>query len=348
MALSLEHDTGDTQVSEQIAITGNTFRGLAGMNINGVNAVRGVAISGNALWGMDNSDGSGDTYQLAGVSFGIALTDCIGVTITGNSFRWWSEGHTAAPIFGGALFIQAECDNINVAGNTFVDLQNISTSFPGFIQIGGSTADGDNVNIAIDGNVFLHTASSAGAGGIVVYFSDTDGTDDPADHVIISNNAIYGVRDDYAIQAVKASALSIIGNHIHYDAAATNDYAVWLRNGGGGDCANVSIVGNQFDMPSGSFGAILANGATDLLVAANMMHGGETVLIGGADSVGGRFDVYGNSPQPAMDSQAIFQLPVKSTTGDPGSPVDGFMYVNTLDNAIRVYADGAWRDLVAW
>lgn len=42
------------------------------------------------------------------------------------------------------------------------------------------------------------------------------------------------------------------------------------------------------------------------------------------------------------------KLPVKATTGDPSSPADGWMYVNTSDNKVRVYADGAWRDLATW
>ena len=41
-------------------------------------------------------------------------------------------------------------------------------------------------------------------------------------------------------------------------------------------------------------------------------------------------------------------LPVKTTTGDPASPAEGQLIVNTFDNKIRVYADGAWRDLATW
>lgn len=47
-------------------------------------------------------------------------------------------------------------------------------------------------------------------------------------------------------------------------------------------------------------------------------------------------------------SQGSLVLPVKTTTGDPASPSEGQMYVNLFDNAIRVYADSAWRDLVTW
>ena len=49
------------------------------------------------------------------------------------------------------------------------------------------------------------------------------------------------------------------------------------------------------------------------------------------------------------DVQSRFlKMPVKTDTGDPGSPADGDMYVNTADNKVRVYADGAWRDLATW
>ena len=41
-------------------------------------------------------------------------------------------------------------------------------------------------------------------------------------------------------------------------------------------------------------------------------------------------------------------LPVKTTTGDPASPTEGQIYVNTFDNKVRVYADAAWRDLATW
>jgi hypothetical protein len=43
-----------------------------------------------------------------------------------------------------------------------------------------------------------------------------------------------------------------------------------------------------------------------------------------------------------------FKLPIKTTTGDPSSPREGDIYVNTQDNKIRCYADGAWRDLATW
>ena len=39
---------------------------------------------------------------------------------------------------------------------------------------------------------------------------------------------------------------------------------------------------------------------------------------------------------------------IKTDTGDPSSPREGQLTINTADNAIKIYADGAWRTLVSW
>lgn len=41
------------------------------------------------------------------------------------------------------------------------------------------------------------------------------------------------------------------------------------------------------------------------------------------------------------------KIPSKSTTGDP-TGVEGMIYTNTFDNAIKIYTDGAWRTLISW
>jgi hypothetical protein len=39
-------------------------------------------------------------------------------------------------------------------------------------------------------------------------------------------------------------------------------------------------------------------------------------------------------------------LPVKNTTGDPATPEEGEIYINTFDKKVRVYADDAWITLL--
>lgn len=38
---------------------------------------------------------------------------------------------------------------------------------------------------------------------------------------------------------------------------------------------------------------------------------------------------------------------IKATTGDP-TGAEGLLTINTYDNAIKIYADGAWRTLASW
>lgn len=59
-------------------------------------------------------------------------------------------------------------------------------------------------------------------------------------------------------------------------------------------------------------------------------------------------NVYGDLDVSQKVTMATLVLPVKTTTGDPANPVEGQIYVNTADNKVRVYADGAWRDLTSW
>jgi hypothetical protein len=62
----------------------------------------------------------------------------------------------------------------------------------------------------------------------------------------------------------------------------------------------------------------------------------------------GLVNVYGDLDVSQKVTMGTLILPVKTTTGDPASPVEGQIYVNTYDNKVRVYADGAWRDLSTW
>lgn len=49
-----------------------------------------------------------------------------------------------------------------------------------------------------------------------------------------------------------------------------------------------------------------------------------------------------------VDTASFFGLPVKDSTGDPASPDEGYIYVNTSDNAVRLYADSTWRSVYTW
>lgn len=55
-----------------------------------------------------------------------------------------------------------------------------------------------------------------------------------------------------------------------------------------------------------------------------------------------------NATRIDVDNVSFLSLPVKATTGDPTGQQEGDMYVNTSDNALRLYADSAWRSVLTW
>lgn len=62
--------------------------------------------------------------------------------------------------------------------------------------------------------------------------------------------------------------------------------------------------------------------------------------------VSGYVNVYGNLDVSQRITVDTLVLPMKGS--DPASPIEGQIYVNILANKVRVYADGAWRDLATW
>ena len=50
-----------------------------------------------------------------------------------------------------------------------------------------------------------------------------------------------------------------------------------------------------------------------------------------------------------LQSQEYPTVIVKTTTGDPTSPLaNGVMVINTVDNNVQMWADGAFRTLATW
>lgn len=45
---------------------------------------------------------------------------------------------------------------------------------------------------------------------------------------------------------------------------------------------------------------------------------------------------------------SLREIVIKTTTGDPASPPEKYMVINSFDNTFKIYADGAWRTLATW
>ena len=122
---------------------------------------------------------------------------------------------------------------------------------------------------------------------------------------------------------------------------------ITLTTGAGSECeVGTGGDGGDIELTTGEGGDSVEGGDGDygnIILAKN---GGNVGI--GTTSPSKLLDVNGDADVGGTLTMDKLILPVKTTTGDPASPVAGQIYVNTYDNKVRVYADGAWRDLATW
>lgn len=75
--------------------------------------------------------------------------------------------------------------------------------------------------------------------------------------------------------------------------------------------------------------------------------GGDNTYIHEAASDQLQVVVGGSGALKVNSSGTVFTSAIKATTGDPTGE-EGLITINTNDNAIKIYADGAWRTIVTW
>jgi len=49
-----------------------------------------------------------------------------------------------------------------------------------------------------------------------------------------------------------------------------------------------------------------------------------------------------------IEAYPAFTYTIKIDTGDPATGKSGEMVENTFDNTLKVWADGAWRQIASW
>ena len=133
-----------------------------------------------------------------------------------------------------------------------------------------------------------------------------------------------------------ANYIQAVGGFISNGFITTAGTVTW--SGGGSVNANTAYTHSQ-DNSQAHSDYLINNG--DDYTTGSIVAAGNIV---GLTSLGSA----GNLEISGKGTFGSLKLPVKSTTGDPASPFEGQIYVNTQDNKVRVYADGAWRDLATW
>ena len=56
---------------------------------------------------------------------------------------------------------------------------------------------------------------------------------------------------------------------------------------------------------------------------------------------------YEYSVSPGISGGIIPCVAIRTSTGDP-TPTEGLIVINTVDNNVKLYADGGWRTLASW
>ncbi len=129
---------------------------------------------------------------------------------------------------------------------------------------------------------------------------------------------------------------------------------------GGGQPLEIRI---QNSIPLITDGNVKLIGATERLTISNLGSASSPSIAIGAlltdgiySSAAGSIDVTaGGTKRLAVNATRVravntsfLGVPIKTTTGDPSSAIEGDMYLNTLDNKLRIYADATWRDVLVW
>ena len=198
--------------------------------------------------------------------------------------------------------------DVNIGGDLLVS---------GSITSAGVTLSGD---LSLDDNIAINFGDDQDA-SIVYDNSDSD-----------SHNLIIGVPADGADNnpCVVIAPKSKIGTPLNFFHPYTQP-CLAITNATGTSYTNI--------YHDGSYGRIRSSAGGFAFGTQSTNHG----VTGDGDLIVARFEA---NSSVYFDGD-VFLKNSKSTTGDPTGG-EGMIYYNTFDNALKIYADGAWRTITTW
>lgn len=261
---------------------------------------------------------SGDTtsglYRPAANQIGVAISGARHSFCSAQNMSHFSEADDASTPFAMLFYKKRLTTPFTVAANDLCfRLRGYGYGTSAFVEAARIT-----VGMASAG-----TFSDASMPGQIMFFTTPDGATSPVEAMRIQSDKqvnCYGNVLQVGFNDTQYGHLKLFG----HGAGDTHGGHITMYN-----AADHDATVDYYQLKALSGDLILTAATTTILSVDDT-----TLLVTCAQS----FDCTGT----------YLKLPVKATAGDPGSPANGWMYVNTADNKIRVYADAAWRDLVTW
>lgn len=103
------------------------------------------------------------------------------------------------------------------------------------------------------------------------------------------------------------------------------------------------LIGTASSLTTLTQGLVLGAGTAPTAVLANGVGLWCEDIAGGAGKAGLHM-----MSESGTDKQVVAGVIIKTDTGDPSQVHEGLLEINTYDNKVKMYADGAWRELGTW
>ena len=170
----------------------------------------------------------------------------------------------------------------------------------------------------------------------------------------ISSRKIYGSMN--RILGAISSPTHNSGTWLIGLGVSSNMNSINLANGNYADIFADGLAGNVNTQVNNAYGLYLGSHAYGTN-KWSIYNAGDDVHLGNDNvktyiGTGQDASIYYDGTDLHIDSQEVGSGHIildspKTTTGDPAG-VEGKIYWNTIDNVIKMYADGAWRTLASW
>lgn len=341
-------------------ITGKWNTGCGAITLGSLTTGQGNTGLGNdALFTLLSGDyntaiGAESLYYLITGSYNVAIGENAGAYITGGATPNETSGtsiyigrDTRALADGGANEIVIG-DSVTGLGDNTVVLGNssiLTTVLRGNVIIGGTAVGTNAAEVLAFGNGTAPTAVLTD--GVMVWAEDFAADESMLNFMSERSTNVVKIGDRIILPQVDEESTPTL-------AFADGTTGFYVRDDGSFRFSKngtniLRADGTTFGVAAGSGGGFISE--TSTATNPSILPAAFTDVATGIGWAGtGALSLIASSVEGirVLADRIRLASSVKTDTGDPSSPASGDVTINEFDNAIKIYADGAWRTLVSW